>query len=58
MSSEKGPKSIYAQEHNNITIVTLECIKKIKIKKKAKQSEEYFFHLCCKKIVTSTEMAS
>ena len=47
MSSEKGPKYIYAQEHNSITvIITLEGIEKINTEKMTtKHSEEYFF--CC-----------
>ena len=47
MSSEKGPKYIYAQEHvNTVTIImTLESIEGINPERmKTKHSEEYFFH--------------
>ena len=51
MSSQKGPKYIYAQEHNGVTftiINALEGIEKTKTEKKkkktTKQPEEYFFH--------------
>ena len=47
MSSEKGPKYIYAQEHvNSVTIIiTLESIEEINTERMTtKHSEEYFFH--------------
>ena len=61
MSSEKGPKYIYAQEHklDYYYIITLEGIERINTEKmKAKRSEEYFFHQQCKETSTNFVMAS
>ena len=60
MSSENGPKYIYAQEnklhyYNNHFRGQWE---NENWKKMEKQSEEYFFHQHCKKMETNTEMAS
>ena len=59
MSSEKGPKYIYAQEHNITIIITLKGIERINTEKMtAKRSEEYFFHQRCKEMSTNFVMAS
>ena len=60
MSSEKGPKYIYAQEHKlYYIIITLEGIERINTEKMtAKRSEEYFFHQQCKETSTNFVMAS
>jgi len=48
------PKNI--NSYFNTVINTLEGVEKIKFE--TKQSEEYFFHQCCKKTATNTVMAT
>ena len=58
MSSEKGPKYNYTQEHK-LYYYYHERKKYTEKKKATKQSEEYiFFHQCFKKTSTNTLMAS
>ena len=60
MSSEKGPKYIYAQEYiNSITIIiTLEAIEKINTKNDNKKLKNAFFRQRCEKTSTNFVMAS
>ena len=61
MSSEKGPKYIYAREHKLYYYYYVfwgHWENKNWKKKAAKQSEEYFFRQRCKETATNTVMAS
>ena len=61
VSSEKGPKYIYTQEHKFswLLLSSLWKVLRKKLNKRiTKQSEEYFFHQRCKKTTPNTVMAS